>query len=60
MASIGIAEEVSVAMQTAADGKERGGRNDPPPPRLTTAEATAYTAANLYALMTWLYVKPQN
>lgn len=60
MASLGNAEEANVVMQTAAERKGRDGRIDPPAPRLTPAEVSAYTAANLYALMAWLYVKPQN
>lgn len=44
------------------DAAGKGGRDthaEPRAPRLTKAEAAAFTAANLYALMAWLYEKPR-
>lgn len=48
-----------MATQDAAAKAGPDVRAKPPAPRLTKPEAAAYTAANLYALMAWLYDKPR-
>ena len=45
--------------EDAAGKSGRDARVEPPAPRLTKAEAAAFSAANLYALMAWLYEKPR-
>lgn len=60
MASIGIAEEVTVSVKQAAEQHGRDVRSNSPAPRPNTADVPAQTAANLYALMAWLYDKPKN
>lgn len=45
--------------QDAAGKTAREVRTEAPAPRLSQAEAIAYTATNLYALMAWLYDKPR-
>lgn len=49
-----------MAPQKVAGQQGRDARPESPVSRLTTAEATAMTAANLYSLMTWLYEKPRS
>lgn len=60
MPSIGIAEEVTVSVKQAAEQRGPNIRKNPPAPKLTTADVTAHTAANLYALLAWMYDKPKN
>lgn len=60
MPSIGISEEVTVSVKQAAEQQGHNVRKSIPTSRLSPADITAHTAANLYALMAWLYDKPKN